>query len=318
MVTSPEWLLVGTVAAVGVLHTIVPDHWVPLTVIARQRGWSTIDTVRAAGLAGLGHVLSTLAIAAIVWVAGIAFAQHFGHLVDLASGLALVAFGGWIAASGWREMRQGEHRHGRHHHHHHGIHLDHHDAHAHDEHPHHARAPEDDAHSHPYHHDRHDDHARDEEATRDPLYLPLRGGVATAAPHLHRHRHGRGAPHLHWHDHMAGWAHALPADADAAVPDHDHRHKTDARTALLLILGSSPMVEGIPTFFAAGKYGPNLIGIMAAVFAASTIATYMALCAFSAAGLRRIEFGALERYGEVASGGLVALVGAAFLLWPMA
>ena len=44
-----------------------------------------------------------------------------------------------------------------------------------------------------------------------------------------------------------------------APPGHDHRHKTTARTALLLILGSSPMVEGIPAFFAAGKYGIGLI-----------------------------------------------------------
>ena len=49
-------------------------------------------------------------------------------------------------------------------------------------------------------------------------------------------------------------------------PLHEHRHKTPARTALLLILGSSPMAEGIPAFFAAGKYGVGLIAIMAVVF----------------------------------------------------
>ena len=38
------WVLVGAVAAVGVLHTIAPDHWVPITLIARQRGWSMSDT----------------------------------------------------------------------------------------------------------------------------------------------------------------------------------------------------------------------------------------------------------------------------------
>jgi hypothetical protein len=31
MITGPEWLLIGAVAAVGVLHTVVPDHWVPIT-----------------------------------------------------------------------------------------------------------------------------------------------------------------------------------------------------------------------------------------------------------------------------------------------
>jgi hypothetical protein len=34
MTVGPELLLIGAVAAVGVLHTIVPDHWVPITVMA--------------------------------------------------------------------------------------------------------------------------------------------------------------------------------------------------------------------------------------------------------------------------------------------
>ena len=60
---------------------------------------------------------------------------------------------------------------------------------------------------------------------------------------------------------------------------HAHNHKTTARTALLLILGSSPMVEGIPAFFAVGKYGVGVIGAMAVLFALSTIATYVLLSA---------------------------------------
>jgi hypothetical protein len=56
---APELLLIGAVASVGVLHTIVPDHWAPITLIARQRGWSKAETARAAFQAGTGHVLST-------------------------------------------------------------------------------------------------------------------------------------------------------------------------------------------------------------------------------------------------------------------
>ena len=99
-------------------------------------------------------------------------------------------------------------------------------------------------------------------------------------------------------------------------PIHQHRHRTSARIALLLILGSSPMVEGIPAFFAAGKYGVGLIAVMAVVFAISTIATYVLLCVYSAAGLQRVRLGAFERYGEVLSGAFIALVGLVFWIWP--
>ena len=87
---GPELLLVGAVATVGVLHTMVPDHWVPITLIARQRGWSKSETALAALQAGIGHVLSTLLIALVVWLAGAAFAQRFGHIVDTVSSLALI------------------------------------------------------------------------------------------------------------------------------------------------------------------------------------------------------------------------------------
>jgi len=231
---NPQLLLVGAVAAVGVLHTIVPDHWVPITLIARQRGWSKAETVSAAIKAGTGHVLSTLLIALVVWFAGAVVATHFGHLVDMASSVALIAFGCWIAISAWLEMRHGGH-----------------------------------GHSHGHDH-----------------------------PHSHEHHEDDHHPHSHSHD-------------------HPHKPKTSQRTALLLILGSSPMVEGIPAFFAAGKYGVGLIILMAVVFAMSTIVTYVVLCVSSTAGLQRVKLGAFEQYGEVISGVFVALVGIVFWIWPV-
>ena len=118
-------------------------------------------------------------------------------------------------------------------------------------------------------------------------------------------------------DHTPASSHAITAEIETAPPAHDHRHKTTARTALLLILGSSPMVEGIPAFFAAGKYGIGLIVVMGVVFAISTIATYMLLCVYSTAGLQRVRLGVFERYGEVLSGVFIALVGVAFWIWPV-
>lgn len=207
--SSQALLLLAAVIVVGVLHTLVPDHWAPIALIARQRGWTRIQTARAAFGAGLGHTISTLAIGALVWIAGIAFAERFGHAVALISSLALIAFGGWIAIGAWRELREG-----------------------------------------------HEDHE----------LTPPRG----------------------------------------------------SRLTLMLILGSSPMIEAIPTFFAAVRFGPGLIVAMSLCFALSTIVTYVALCVLSDAALRRLHLGPLERYGEVLSGGFVALIGLVFLAWPFA
>jgi ABC-type nickel/cobalt efflux system permease component RcnA len=129
---------------------------------------------------------------------------------------------------------------------------------------------------------------------------------APALAHAHDHRHDDGVRHVHWHEHAAADWH--PAQ-DGAAALHVHDHAVAGRTALLLILGSSPMVEGIPAFFAASTYGLPLLATMAAVFAAATILTYVSVSVAGIAGLQRISLGPLERYGEVASGVFVALVG---------
>lgn len=221
--THQSVLLVLAVVAVGVLHTLVPDHWVPITLMARQQGWTRRQTARAALGAGLGHTASTLAIGLLVWLAGVVVAARFGHAVSLLSSMALIGFGGWIAVSSLRELRV------------------------------------------------------------------AKAGARTGA---------RGSP------------------PDSGVDRASSQKKS--RMALLLILGSSPMVEGIPAFFAAAKFGFALIAIMSVFFAASTIATYVTLCVYSTMALQRLSFGPLETYGEVLSGAFIALVGAIFLIWPIA
>jgi len=393
---APQLLLIGTVAAVGVLHTIVPDHWVPIALIARQRGWSRGETARASFQAGIGHVMSTLLIAVAVWIAGIAFATRFGNMVDTATSMALMGFGGWIALGALREVHEAGrpgHAHSRGDSHDfsysesaadpvHGqeqqrfttdegelrlsifergmpahfrlsglpidiarvetvredggrqlfrlenregywqsieeisephqfavsVMIDHRG---------HGHSFEGEFTEHPHgpgSHANSEDHEDGRE--HDKLYAPKKG-TAVAARHSHLHRHGAGAAHAHWHDHDADTLHVVLEEMGSPPPLHEHDHRTPARTALLLILGSSPMVEGIPAFFAASRYGLRLIVVMAAVFGMSTIAAYVLLCVYSTEGLQRVSFGAVERYGEVLSGAFIALVGLVFWIFPI-
>jgi ABC-type nickel/cobalt efflux system permease component RcnA len=237
-------LLLVTVAAVGILHTIVPDHWAPIVILARQQGWSIARTARAAAIAGLGHVTSTLVLGALLWVAGAALAVRYAHLVSLASAVALIAFGLWIAYGGWKEVR--------------------------------AKRDHDHDHGHSHY------------------------------EHGHAHRHPGGPEHVHWHEHHEEDWHAVES-GDTAV--HAHEHSASGRTALLLILGSSPMVEGIPLFLNASTKGVALLGGMAIVFALSTILTYVVMCVAGSRGLQKTSLGPLEQYGEVLSGLFVAAVG---------
>jgi hypothetical protein len=370
MTLGPQWLLIAAVAAVGVLHTIVPDHWVPITLIARQRGWSKAETARAAFQAGIGHVVSTLVIAALVWIAGVEVASRFGHIVDVMASIALIAFGGWIAISAWRDLSGGGHGHGHSHGHGHG----HGHSHAHDfahldvggiHGPELQQVPTG-----------HGDLFLSIYETGVPPRFRLTGAHAASVqletlrpdgarqtfccanrgtywesvdqipePHGfdvtiiidhsgHAHDYHTAFADHHGHEHDDDHGHGLESTGDMALVTrarivneggegtksaphrHEHRHKTTSRTALLLILGSSPMVEGIPAFFAASRFGTGLIMAMSVIFAISTIATYMLLGVSSTAGLQRVHLGAFERYGEVFSGAFIALIGVAFWIWP--
>ena len=268
---TAQIILVLAVAAVGVLHTIVPDHWVPIALVARQCGWTRAQTARAALGAGAGHVASTLAIGVAVWIAGVAFATRFGTATSIVSSVALIGFGLWIAVGSILDQRR-ESPHGGH-----------------------------------------------DSGSADPNCDPADAFAARAHSHRqmhrHEHRHAGGLVHAHLHAHAPDDAHDIEPATEP--PLHEHEHKPSGRTALLLILGSSPMVEGIPAFFAAARYGVGLIAIMALVFAAATVVTYVALCVYSADRLRGISIGPFERYGEVLSGAFIALVGVAFLIWPV-
>jgi hypothetical protein len=279
---SSGLLLIAAVVGVGVLHTVVPDHWAPIALLARQRGWSKGETARAALQAGFGHVVTTLLFGLAVWFVGAAVAQRFGQVVDIAASVALVTFGGWIAVGAWRELRGESH------------------VHSHDDHDHH---------NHHRHHSAHDHDDREWE--HDRLYSPLRS-TTVAERHVHAHRHGSGPSHVHWHDHPAATAHAVSSAMALSPPVHEHQHRATGRTALLLVLGSSPMVEGIPAFFAAARYGTALIVTMSLAFAASTIATYVVLSVYSASSLQRLNLGPIERYGEVLSGVFIAAIGLVF------
>jgi len=206
LIHSTFLLLVITVAVVGVLHTIVPDHWAPIAVIARQRGWSRRETARVAAGAGLGHALSTIAIGVLAFFAGALAAQRFGHAINLASGVALILFGLWTTIAAIRELT----------------------------------------------------------VTVD----------------------------------------AVPSSS--VLP---------ARTALMLVLGSSPSIETVPTFLAAAPLGIAALVALSLVFSITTIGTYVVTCVLSVAGLEQFRYAPIERYGEVISGVLVSIIGVVFLIW---
>ncbi|ATL69310.1 urease accessory protein UreE [Nocardia terpenica] len=155
--TVPALLAAG--AGVGFGHAVLPDHWVPLAVIARAQRYPLRRVLRLSALAGLAHVAFSLILGAIVIGVGLQFRSTVEHHENLIVGGLLIATGMVFAML---EIF------GRGHSHTH----DEHSGHTHD----YGRAP---VHSHDHH-----DHGVGQHAT-DTI------SVATAAPHGHEHGRNR-------------------------------------------------------------------------------------------------------------------------------
>jgi ABC-type nickel/cobalt efflux system permease component RcnA len=129
--TQAGLALVLTTVLTAVVHTLIPDHWLPFVLVARAEGWNLRRTVTMTASSALLHVTVSIALAMAVVLAGRSAEMAvtgLGDRLSALSGWMLVLFG--LVYMGWFLMRGG-------HAHTFGIHP-HHDAH--DEAPPHASA----------------------------------------------------------------------------------------------------------------------------------------------------------------------------------
>ena len=85
--------LLAAAAGVGFGHAVLPDHWVPLSVIARTQRYPLRRVLRLAGLAGLAHVALSLILGAIIIGVGLQFRATVERHENLIVGGLLIATG---------------------------------------------------------------------------------------------------------------------------------------------------------------------------------------------------------------------------------
>jgi hypothetical protein len=82
---TPLILLIACAATVGVIHSVLPDHWVPLAVVGRTERWSLLRVGRVSALATGGHVLTSVVLGGVIALVGLEFQKQIetqqGHIV---------------------------------------------------------------------------------------------------------------------------------------------------------------------------------------------------------------------------------------------
>jgi nickel/cobalt transporter (NicO) family protein len=85
--------LLAAAAGVAIGHAILPDHWVPLAVVGRTRRYPLSRVARLSGLAGIAHVLVSLALGAIVIAVGLQFRSTIQSAQEAIVGGLLIVTG---------------------------------------------------------------------------------------------------------------------------------------------------------------------------------------------------------------------------------
>ncbi|HSN84029.1 MAG TPA: hypothetical protein VLS88_15725 [Polyangiales bacterium] len=106
---------------IGALHSLAPDHWVPIAAVARARSWSRSRAARVALFCGLGHVTVSMLLGLLALMFGAQLFESIGEKMVSVAGLLLIGFG--VAYAVWGLRGAFAHRlHGHHHHHYDHVH----------------------------------------------------------------------------------------------------------------------------------------------------------------------------------------------------
>jgi ABC-type nickel/cobalt efflux system permease component RcnA len=105
-------------------------------------------------------------------------------------------------------------------------------------------------------------------------------------------------------------------------PEHLHYHADDAwiragkgATTLALVVGLNPCVLVLPIMVATAERGAATVVAVTLAYSATTVLLMVGLAVAGVAGAKRLPVPAAARHMEAASGLLIALVGAAVLLF---
>lgn len=123
----------------------------------------------------------------------------------------------------------------------------------------------------------------------------------------------RGKKHAHWHTHADGTVHCHEHDHHG---EHAHVHDESAKSitpwVLFTIFVFGPCEALIPVLMVpAAELSWSGLILVTGIFAVTTIATMTLVVMGALAGLSRVSFPSLERYGHASAGFALAACGAA-------
>ena len=103
-------LVVSSAVVLTLLHTILPEHWMPFVLVGKAQNWSIKKTLTISAIAGAGHVLMTLLIGFVVLFITKAVLDYVGLVGKLVTSSILIFIGVIYLMQGIKN-KQNKHEH---------------------------------------------------------------------------------------------------------------------------------------------------------------------------------------------------------------
>lgn len=107
------FLMCVSALSVGFLHSLIPNHWLPVALLVRAKKWSWGKGLLAASGSALGHIFFSAGLAGICGLLEIPFLGDYEEEIEKFQGLLLLCFGVLYGILGYTRHVgcQGDHSH---------------------------------------------------------------------------------------------------------------------------------------------------------------------------------------------------------------
>ena len=85
--------IITATVILGMVHALIPNHWLPLVAIAKSENWSRYELMFVTFLSASAHVLGTVILGVILGMVGIRLAHQYEDYLHIIAPVLLILFG---------------------------------------------------------------------------------------------------------------------------------------------------------------------------------------------------------------------------------
>ena len=77
----------------SVVHALMPNHWIPIVVVSKAENWTRGETLGAAALVAIPHIISTISVGAVLGLIGYELSSTYELIIRFSAPTILVVLG---------------------------------------------------------------------------------------------------------------------------------------------------------------------------------------------------------------------------------